>query len=447
MLKRKMYDYLLKWKSSSSKVPLVIKGLRQIGKTYIVKQFAEEQYKNVIYLDFRKDRNLNKIFDDSFEVDDLITQISVYIKDAKFIPGETVLIFDEVQDCPNARSSLKYFSLDGRFDVICTGSLLGIKGYSKKSDHAIPVGYEQVITMKPLDFEEFLWANGIDQNTVLYLKDCLNEKKAILPGIHLKMLDLFKKYICVGGMPSAVLAFLETHNMNDVYNIQKRILSSYTHDFGRHLEENGTLSTNNIELSRILATFNSIPSQLAKENKKFQYSKIDFNSKNLEYRNALEWLCDAGIVDLCYNLSITELPLEGNKIANVFKVYMQDTGLFVSMLDYGTQGDILNGNLKIYKGAMFENIVADAFSKMGRKLYYFHKNSGLEIDFVTRYKGKCTLIEVKATGGKTKSLKTILDNFEKYHIDNAIKLCENNISINGNILNIPYYLAFLLTEY
>jgi len=447
MFKRKMYDYLLEWKKDENRKPLVIKGARQIGKTYIVKKFAKENYENVIYLDFRSQEKLRNIFDGSFDVNDLIVQITANVKNVNVVPYKTLLIFDEVQDCPNARSSLKYFSLDGRYDVICTGSLLGIKGYNKKGDRAVPVGYEEVITMKPFDFEEFLWANGISDDIIQNCKESLNYEKKILPGIHDAMLDLFKKYICVGGMPEVVKTFVETGDMNRVLKLQRNILTSYSNDFGRHLEKDGTMSVDEKELSRILSAFESIPSQLAKENKKFQYSKINEEGRNEEFRSAIQWLEDAGIVNLCYNLSITELPLEGNKIDNVFKVYMQDSGLFVSMLEEGTQVDILNGNLMIYKGAIFENIIADAFSKMGRKLYYFHKNSGLEIDFVMRYNGKCTLVEVKATNGKTKSLKTVLEDYDKYHVDFAIKLSENNINRNNNVLNIPYYLAFLLTEY
>ena len=448
MLKRKIYNELVNWKDSNNKKPLVIKGLRQIGKTYIVKQFANENYSSVIYLDFRKQQELRSIFDTSFIVNDIISQITANIQIPNpIIPYKTLLIFDEVQDCPNARSSLKYFYEDGRYDVICTGSLLGIKGYSQKSDNAVPVGYEEVIYMKPMDFEEFLWANGISETIVDDLRRCLKECKEILPAIHARLSNLFRKYICVGGMPEVVNSFVENGDMNKVLKLQRNILESYKDDFGRHLKDDNSLYIDEKELASILAVFNSIPSQLAKENKKFQFSKIKEHYKNNEYKRALEWLEDAGIINRCYNLSIPELPLEGNKNDEVFKVYMQDSGLFVAMLEEGTQADILNGNMLIYKGAIYENIVADAFSKMNRKLYYFHKDSGLEIDFVTRYKGKCTLIEVKAENNKAKSLNTVLGDYVRYHVDSAIKIREGNIAKNGNIIFIPHYLAFLIQEY
>ena len=374
MLKRKIYSELLKWKQSKNKKPLVIKGLRQVGKTYIVKQFAKENYENVIYLDFRKNHELRAIFDHSFIINDLISQITANILNVNAIPYKTLLIFDEVQDCPNARSSLKYFYEDGRYDIICTGSLLGIKGYSQRSDNAIPVGYEDVIYMKPLDFEEFMWANGISSKTIDELKNCFIECKEILPAIHLRISDLFRKYICVGGMPEVVAAFIENGDLNKVLKLQRNILESYQDDFGRHLKQDNSLYVDKKELATILAVFNSIPSQLAKENKKFQFSKIKGNGKNDDFKRALEWLEDAGIISRCYALSITELPLEGNKKDDVFKVYMQDSGLFVAMLEEGTYADILNGNLSIYKGAIYENIIADAFSKMNRKLYYYHKD-------------------------------------------------------------------------
>lgn len=447
MLKRKIYNDLLNWKNTENKKPLVIKGLRQSGKTYIVKKFAEENYPNVIYLDFRKNRELRSIFDRSFIVNDLISQITANIPVVSAIPYKTLLIFDEVQDCPNARSALKYFYEDGRYDIICTGSLLGIKGYSQKSDNAVPVGYEEVMYMKPMDFEEFLWANDIPESVISDLQSCFNKREEILPATHARLTDLFRKYICVGGMPEVVQAFAETGDMNRVLKLQRNILESYKDDFGRHLKDDNSLYVNEKELATILAVFNSIPSQLAKENKKFQFSKIKEKGKNDDFKRAIEWLEDAGIINRCYNLSITELPLEGNKYEDIFKVYMQDSGLFVAMLEDGTQSDILNGNLLIYKGAIYENIIADAFSKMNRKLYYFHKDSGLEIDFVTRYKGKCTLIEVKASNSKAKSLNTVLEDYGHYHVDSAIKIRDGNIAQTEKILFIPHYLAFLIQKY
>jgi len=447
MLQRKIFDYLVNRKKSENKKPLVIKGLRQVGKTFIVKEFGKKYYKSVVYLDFRVNENLREIFDNSFIINDLVSQITANIKNARIIENDTLFIFDEVQDCPNARSSLKYFYEDGRYDVVCTGSLLGIKGYNQKGDKSIPVGYEEIVYMNSLDFEEFLWANGITDETISFCKKCFKDKVSIFNSIHDKLSELFRMYICVGGMPAVINEFLKSGDMNQVLKIQKNIIESYKDDFGRHLRSDNSLYVDEKELGVILAVFDSIPSQLAKENKKFQFSKVKSKAKNDDFKRAIERLYDAGIICKCYNLNNLELPLEGNKEDDVFKVYMSDSGLFVSLLEEGTQADILKGNMLVYKGAIYENIIADMFNKNGRKLYYYRKDSGLELDFVTRYDGSCIPIEVKATNNKSKSLSTVLNNNEKYHISFAIKLRDGNVQLLGNVLYLPHYLAFLLNSY
>ncbi len=446
MFKRKIYDDLLKWKLGKKDKIFMLKGARQTGKTTIITNFVKENYQNYIYIDFRKQRELWDCFSGDFDVDKILMQLSAKIRNVQFIPYETALIFDEIQDCQDARSSLKYFALDKRYDIYATGSLLGIKGYSKVPSRGISVGFEEHHEMKPFDFEEFLWALDIPKSIISHITDCYNNLQPILTGIHSEMQKLFHQYICVGGMPAAVVKFVETKNFNEVYRVQRDILATYEADFGVHLDENGKEYINQKEFARILSCYRSIPNQLAKENKKFQYNLLEKKGRKADYIDALEWLLDAGIISKCYNLSITELPLSGNKIDDVFKVYMQDTGLFISMLEEGTVSDILNGNLLTYKGAIYENIVADAFIKNHKELYYFHKDSGLEIDFVMRYKGKCTLIEVKSKGGKAKSLKTILEDYNRYHVDSAIKLTSNNVSVHDNVIHLPYYMAFLITQ-
>ena len=260
------------------------------------------------------------------------------------------------------------------------------------------------------------------------------------------MIRYFKEYICVGGLPETVNTFINTNDMNEVYKEQRDIIEEYKDDFGKHLDKNENEEVDELLLARIEEVFDSIPSQLAKENKKFQYSKIKVKGRSADYREAIQWLVDAGIISQCFNLSNLTLPLEGNKIDNIFKIYMSDSGLFVSMLEKGTAGEILSGNLYGYKGAIFENIIADAFSKMGRKLYYFHKDSGLEVDFITKYKGEVTLIEVKATNWNTKSSNIILDNYNEYHVKKIIKFGEYNIGETNSKLTLPYYMVFLLNE-
>ncbi len=421
-------------------MPLIIKGCRQCGKTFSVLEFAKKNYEHIVYLDFFQHPEYKYAFEGGLDIDFICMTLSTLIPDAEFVEGKTCIIFDEIQECPRARTSLKFFKTDGRYDVICTGSLLGVSGYqtNASSDAPVPVGYETIIDMYPMDFEEWLWANGIKDMTVDYLRRCLSEQVPVQDAIHQKMRLLLLQYCIVGGMPRAVDVFKETKNMNDVLRIQQAIIEEYKVDMLKYAPQ--------ADKSRIRECFESIPRQLSKDNKRFAYATVRSNGRGRNYQGSLQWIEDAGIIRRCYNLSTTELPLDGNAVTDQFKVYMADTGLFVSMLEQGTAADILKGNLWGYKGAVFENLVADIFGKMGRKLYYFRKDSGLEIDFVTRYNGKCTLIEVKANNGNVKSTKTILSHPEKYHVSQAIKLGDVNVGVAPNTLILPLYMSFLLND-
>ena len=440
MLQRKIEQMLIDWKNTKDHKPLIIKGCRQCGKTFSVLDFANKNYEHVVYLNFFENPQYASVFSGSLEVDHITMMLSALLgRNAIFEPGNTVLVLDEIQDCPDARTALKFFKLDGRYDVIATGSLLGVKGYGDKEPKSIPVGYETVIDMTPLDFEEFLWANGVSEQIIIMLKKHLQDEAPVPEVLHQRMRELLLQYAVVGGMPDAVQTFITTKRMDQVLQIQRDIVRSYEDDMVKYAEKK--------DKPAIKECFQSIPKQLSKENKKFQYSVVKKGSTASKFAGSLQWIEDAGIISRCYNLSITELPLDGNAESDVFKVYMQDMGLFVAMLEDGTQFDILQGNLFGYKGAIFEGLIADIFSKMGRRLYYFHKNSGLEVDFVIRYKGECTLVEVKATSGNIKSTKTILLHPEKYHVNRAIKLGDYNIGRSKQILTLPLYMAFLLTEY
>ena len=395
-------------------------------------------------MDFHEHKEYKTFFAGSLDVDTLTLNISFGIKDARFIPGKTCLVLDEIQDCPNARSSLKFFKLDGRYDVICTGSLLGVNGYKTKEEKAeeqnasIPVGFEEIVNMYPMDFEEWLWANGIQPQHIDYLHNCLNQEEPINEAIHQRMRQLLLRYVVVGGMPEVVTTFINTNNMNEVQNIQRGIIETYKADMLKYAPQE--------DKAHIRECFDSIPAQLAKENKKFQYATIRKGARSSEYRGSLQWIEEAGIVQRCYNTSITELPLGGNAIPDVFKVYMTDIGLLISMLDEGTAWDIMQGNLLGYKGAIFENLAADILTKMGRKLYYFQKEGGMELDFLIRYKGECVPVECKARTGNAKSLQTVLKHPEHYHVNHALKLGDYNVGRNGPILTLPFYMAFLLRD-
>ena len=438
MLKRKITDTLSAWKASPNRKPIILKGCRQCGKTFAAQHFAHANYQSVVYINFFENPGAKDIFAGSLNVDQITLMASAYLgSSARFIPNETVLILDEIQECPQARTALKFFCLDGRYDVIATGSLLGVAGYGEQPA-SIPVGYETVIDMHPLDFEEFCWANGLPETAIDLLRNCLNIETPIPAAIHSRMRSLLLEYAVVGGMPDAVQTFVDSRDMSSVLRIQRDIVRAYEDDMVKYAPT--------ADKPLIKQCFQSIPRQLAKENKKFQYSLIKKGSTAARFAGSLQWVEDAGITARCRNLSITELPLDGNAIEDQFKVYMADTGLFVSMLEDGTQFDILNGNLFGYKGAIFENLIADIFSKMNRRLYYFRKDSGLELDFVIRYKGQCTPVEVKATDGNAKSVKTVLKHPEKYHVESAIKLADLNLGRKDGILTLPLYMAFLLTE-
>ena len=444
MFKRKILKEFEKWKNGGGKKKaLVVKGMRQIGKTSSVLEFAKSHYKHVVYVNFKENDSARKIFDGDFNVNRMTIDLSALLPDARFEPQKTIIIFDEIQECANARASIKPFMEDGRYDVICTGSLLGIKGYNKKKGKGVPTGFERIIYMKPMDFEEFLWAKGIDGKVIDYLKECFNNKKPVSEATHNAMLRYFREYLCVGGLPYIVSRFVETNDMNVVWQEQQDILEEYKDDFGKHLDEDENEEIDRTLLGRINRVFDSIPAQLAKENKKFVYSSLEKKGRSEAYQNAIQWLYDCGIINLCHNLTNIFTPLDGYKIENTFKIYMQDSGLFVAMLEKGCAAKILSGDLGFYKGAIYENIVADCFSKQGRNLYYFRKDSGLEIDFVETIAGETALIEVKATSGQTKSAKTVLQN-ENYEVNACYKLSENNVGVVGKVVTLPYYMTMFL---
>lgn len=440
MFKRKIEKVLLEWKNDEHKNPLVIKGCRQCGKTSSVLDFVQKQYKYVVYLDFYQHPEYKMAFEGGLDIDTICMNLSTMIPRTKFEAGKTCLVFDEIQECPRARTSLKFFKQDGRYDVICTGSLLGVSGYSNKTSEEapIPVGYETIIDMYPMDFEEWLLANDIPENVIDYLALCLEETTPVREAIHQRMRQLLLQYCIVGGMPRVVSVFKETSNMQEVQRVQQGIIEGYKADMLKYAAQ--------VDKSRIRECFESIPRQLSRENKKFSYAVIRPKGRGRDYQGSLQWIEDAGIVKRCYNVQTPELPLDGNAITDQFKVYMVDTGLFISMLEPGTAADILQGNLYGYKGAIFENLVADMFSKMERKLYYFRKDTGLEVDFLMRYQGECVLVEVKAKDGNTKSTKTILAHPEKYHVYHAIKLGDYNVGRKESLLTLPLYMAFLLRK-
>lgn len=444
MYKRKIEKVFQSWLDDTAHKPLVVKGVRQCGKTSSVMEFATRNFKHVVYLDFREHPDYKKFFTPNLEVDSIIMRITAAIPDAEIQPGETCFVFDEIQDCPKARGSLKYFHQDGRYEVMCTGSLLGVNGYKtaeekkEEEEASIPVGFEDIVDMYPMDFEEWLWANGIKDMHIEYLRKCLKEVSPVEDALYDRFRELLHQYVVVGGMPEVVTTFMETKQIGKVLSVQRRIVDEYKADMVKYAPS--------ADKSRIGECFESIPAQLAREYKKFSYTVVRPGGRGRDYAGSLQWIEDAGIIRRCYNTEITELPLDGHKIKSEFKVYMSDIGLLISMLEDGTQSSILAGDMLSYHGAIKENLIADIFGKMGRKLYYYHKDGGVELDFLMRYKGKCTPVECKATTGNAKSMRTVLKHPEKYHVTGGLKLGDNNVGYSDQLLTLPMYMAFLLTE-
>lgn len=437
-LKRKIDSYLVEWKANENRKPLIIKGPRQIGKTESVKKFAEANYDSVIEINFVLSEKYKMIANDGYDADTIIKNISLIDPSYKFIPGKTLIFFDEIQEYPKIATSLKFFKTDGRFDVICSGSMLGINYRQIESNS---VGYKTDYDMYSLDFEEFLWARGYDDAAVENMLTHMKNEEVFSELEHKVYSDLFMDYCILGGMPAVVREFIENRTFEGTLEIQRQLIADYKEDIRKYAE--------GLDQTRILNVFNSIPVQLAKENKKFQLSKVEKGARFKNYRGCVEWLEDAGMVNLCYCLLDAELPLKGNYDADKFKMYFCDTGLFVALLDNEAQEDLrANKNLGVYKGALYESIVAEALVKSGYGLYYYKKeDSTLEQDFFVRKADDLIPIEVKAKNSKSKSIKTLITSDRYEDISYGIKLCAGNIGMNDNLYTFPYYCTFLLKRY
>ena len=438
-LKRKIDDFLLKWKADNDRKPLIVKGCRQIGKTESIRHFAKVAgYDSFIEINFVKDEKYKKIIVDGYTASAIIKNISLLDPSKRFIDGKTLIFFDEITEFPDIATSLKFFKEDGRFDVICSGSMFGVN-YKKIESNS--VGYKTDYEMYSLDFEEFLWAKGYKEDVI---EDMLLHMKTFTPFNELEMSvyhGIFLDYVVLGGMPAVVKDYIQKGTFEGSLNTQHQLIADYKEDIRKYAQ--GVYQT------RILNVFNSIASQLAKENKKFQISKVEKNARFRDYRGCAEWLVDAGIVNACYCLNDVELPLSGNCDTDKFKLYFCDTGLLVSLLDEESQEDLrANKNLGVYKGALYENIVSEALIKTGYKLYYYKKeNATLEEDFFIRSANNLIPVEVKAQGGRSKSLRTLISSDKYSDIAYGFKLSANNIGYSEQIYTFPYFCTFLLKRF
>ncbi len=456
MFNRKIYKQLKEWKTNNienHKKALLLKGARQVGKSYIVEKFAHNEYENVVFVNFMYQKKFYRCFEGGLDVDKIISKLSVLDTSFKFIPYKTVIIFDEIQECPKARSSFKSFCQDGRFDIIATGSLLDVKGYSNLVKASIPVGFESHLEMYPMDFEEFLWALGYNNEFTEGLRHKVDIIEPIDFVIHHEMLELYKWYLFIGGMPEAIDKYIKTKDINKVREIQKDIINSYRDDFGKHLNQNGNVVLSKTMLSRLNLIYNAIPIQLSRaenpnlknDSTKFKFSDLGKNCRLSDYVEVIQWLSDAGIINACYNLKTIASPLSRYIISNNFKIYMNDTGLLMSLLPHEITTSIWTNDISVCKGYIYENLIANQLVKNNNRIYFYQKQgNNNEIDFVISTNDSIYGLEVKSNNGRAKSLKLLVSQSSN-HIK-GIKLSVNNIGLVNDILTLPYYLSFIINS-
>ena len=439
MLRRKAYDKLKEWKNSENKKCLLIKGARQVGKTYLVRAFGKAEYDNYVEINFLSHPELKQIFSAGISGDEIYKRMTASIPGIKMEPGNTLIFLDEIQKCAVARTALKFLAEDGRYDIIASGSLLGLS-YGRDDDEdverveSIPVGYEVPITMYSLDFEEFLWANGYSDEAIAYLREFFDKCEAVPDVIHKKYEELVREFIVVGGMPEVVADFVEFKDFNRVQEIQNRLISDYEDDIAQHAK--------GAEKTKVRKCYDSIPSQLARENKKFKYSEVEKKSTVKKYGDSIQWLIDANMAFSCKNLRLPELPLRYNEKENEFKIYINDTGLLMSLFGFNTKLAILNNSLTGFaKGGIYENFVAEALVKKGYSLHYFKPNEDSELEFIIEKNGEVLPIEVKSGNTATKSLNRYID---KYNPSIAYKVMAGNIGVVNKKLSLPHYMVMFL---
>lgn len=443
MLRRKIYDQLLLWKvkkhEKGMKECLLIKGARQVGKSYIVEQFGKENYESFVSINFITQPELKKAFEGNKSPERIYSNLSILLPDIKLIPGKTLIFLDEIQNCGDARTAIKFLASDLKYDFIASGSLLGLE-YGEDGDEgvevpeSIPVGYESEIIMYPLDFEEYLWAKGYEGKHIDQLRECFDKKEKVPDFINEKMESLFREYIVVGGMPEVVAAFVRSGDFNEAFSIQDKILSDYRNDISKHAKGEEKLKVN--------ACYESIPKQLSKELKRFQYSLVEKKKTSRKYGGSVKWLKDSSLVNACYNISKPEIPLLAYEKEDQFKLYLNDTGLLTELYGRETKVAVFNNTIKGNgKGAIYENVISQLLTSKGYKLHYYHPDDDHELEFVIEKEGEVRPLEVKAGNTATSSLNEFIEEF-KPHV--AYKFIKGNIGLCDGKFTMPHYMAMFL---
>ena len=440
MIKRKMYKYLINWKQKKDKSALIIKGARLVGKSYLVREFGRNEYEGFIEINFLKNPLYKNIFKGDLSAEEIFKRLSAYIPNLKIIPFKTLIFLDEIQVCAEARTAVKFLVEDGSVDVISSGSLLGLS-YLEDDDKnvteptSLPVGYEEQITMYSLDFEEFLWAKGYNDDAIAYLKDFYISNKEVSKELNDKYLELFREFMIVGGMPEVVQTFIDTNNFQEASKIQGKILADDQEDISKHAKGQ--------EKIKVRQCYDSIPKQLAKEYKKFQYSVVEKGKTSKKYGGSIKWLCDSSLVNKCSNVIVAYIPLLAYEMDDQFKLYLNDTGLLLYLYGPETKLAILNNTLKgNAKGGIYENIISESLLKRGYKLYYYKtQNSSMEIEFVIEKNGEVIPIEVKAGNDSTPSLNSFIN---KYHPKVSYKFVNGNVGFLDGKKTLPHYMVMFI---
>lgn len=436
-MKRKIDQFLLNWKNKDKKPILIIKGARQIGKTYSILEFGKNNYQNVVYINFFEMPEYLDIFKKSSSPNDILNQIILRNPSIK-INENSLIFFDEIQNNIEILTALKFFSQHIKIDIICSGSMLGINTNQITS---IPVGFIEEVEMFSMNFEEFLWAMGYDESKLNFLKSFLFEFRKIDDLTFNLISDLFNTFTILGGMPRIIYEYVKTNSFLETYKLQKNLKDNYLTDIRQY--------SNNIERIKISSLFEHIPLFLASENKKVFFKNI-INVKTIEKGIPfVSWLNSAGLTASCYNLKKLDIPLKLNYDQSTFKMYFKDTSILIASLEIDDAIDLrANQNIGIIKGGFAENLVAEALIKQGIPLYYFKRaDSTLELDFLIRCKNNIIPIEVKATNGNSKSLKEVLTNPKYDKVNFAIKLARSNIGYSNGVFTIPIFYSFILKEF
>lgn len=438
MLKRKAYQKLLEWKNAHHHNCLMVQGARQVGKTYLVREFGKKEYKSFVEINFIKNPELKLIFNDNLDPETIYKKMTAMINGVNLIKGNTLIFLDEIQACGNARTALKFLAEDGRFDVITSGSLLGLT-YGEDDDEnteaplSVPTGYETFLMMYSLDFEEFLWAEGYE-NSIPYLKEFFDKKEKVPSVLNDKFETLFREYMVVGGMPEVVSDYVENHDFTRVSAIQEKILENYRFDIAKHAK--------GAEKIKVRKCYDAIPKQLAKELTKFQYSTVEKGQTSKKYGGSVQWLKDSNLVNPCYNIHEPYLPLIANAYDEQFKLYINDTGLLCAMYGFEVKKAILENTIKgNAKGGIYENIIAEMLVKKGHKLYYYKPDDSNELEFLIEKNASVIPIEVKAGNTATKSLNRFIESYKPFI---AYKLIDGNVGVDGVRLALPHYMVMFI---